>query len=614
MKRIKSLAFTALTVLTSVITYAQNRNSIEPCGTDIYHNTKINEDAHYAESISNAERIAQKWIANNPSQLNKRGDNKIVIPVVFHVVYHKDSAATQKLAYERILEQIETLNRDFNRDNADKSKTRPVFDTIAESVEIVFALATKDPEGQVSTGITYTETSVLGFDILPFLPGYAPIDSLKSTAAGGHNAWIGDYLNIWVARLTFLGTEGLYGIATFPQTTPSNEVNGQDPTPDELQGVSVLTKTVGNFLDANGDTVFAGRTLTHEVGHFFGLRHIWGDGQSGTCTASDYVDDTPKAINDAEFSCNFNLNECAEEDAYWAGTNPPNNIENFMDYSGDLCYNMFSRGQSTRMLGFLNTERTALWDSSTVGGKDGSEFKSWTLTEATTCSESCDGKVTIRTEQNAGTVAFYLDSVLVNSNELIDVCAGIHNVMVVDNNLDTIAYDIYVPAGRVEELKFTATTDEPSCATCPDGVARVNISAGKAPFEIVWDTTPSVTGDSIINLLPGTYFFTITDACGNATADSVVVSSTVSIQNLSYDALVIAPNPTTGKLNISLPQAHIIQAVHIIDMRGRMVKTFNSFGKSSELSLDVSSIETGAYLVQLIDNTGNALTTRFAKH
>lgn len=616
MRKIKSLVCTALTVLAVGIStgYAQNTSKTEPCGTDIYHHTKISEDAHYAEGISNAERIAQKWIENNPTKLKQKGENKIVIPVVFHVVYNKDSVKTQKIAYERILEQIEILNRDFNRDNTDKSKTRPVFDTIAESVEVVFALATKDPSGQVSTGVTYTETDVKGFDILPFLPGYVPLDSLKTTSGGGQSAWIGDYLNVWVARLTYLTTEGLYGIATFPQTAPSNEVAGQEPTPDKFQGVSVLTKTVGNLLNTKGDTVFAGRTLTHEIGHFFGLRHIWGDGQDATCNATDFVDDTPKAINNANFVCNFNLNECAQEDAYWAGTNPPNNIENYMDYSGDLCQNMFSQGQSVRMLGFLNTERTALWDSSSAGGKDGTQFKSWTLTEATTCPETCDGKVTIKTEKNTGNVTYYLDSVQVNSNVLIDVCTGIHTVMVIDNNLDTIAYDIYVPAGKLIPLKFTKQTEESSCPTCADGVARVNISTGNAPFEIVWNTTPSVTGDSISNLLPGTYFFTITDACGNFKSDSVVVSTTVSIQDLSFDALIIAPNPTTGTLNIRLPQAHAIHAVHVVDMRGRTVKTFKNIGKTSELSLDVSEIETGAYLVQLVDQTGHALTTRFAKH
>lgn len=595
--------------------FSQDRKkAVEPCAADIYHKQKMISDPSYAKGIEASEKRAQKWISENQISLLKKGDNKLVVPVVFHVVYNSDSSETQELPREKMLEQIETLNRDFNRDNNDKGRTRPIFDTIAESVEVVFTLANKDPEGNNFDGITYTETDVVGFDLFPFLPGYVDLDSLKSTSGGGHDAWAGNYFNVWVARLTFFGSEGLYGIATFPQTMDSEEAGGTEPTPSNLQGVSVMYNVLGNVLDANGDTLNAGRTLTHEVGHFFGLRHIWGDGQDGLCGASDYVHDTPFAIENANFSCDFNLNECPSEDAFWGNIDPPNNIENYMDYSGELCYNMFSGGQADRMLGFLNTERTALWDESSVGGKDGTQFKSWAYTEATSCPESCDGTVIIRKEKNIGSVTVFLDGEAITSDTVYDICSGIHDLLVIDNGTDTIAYDIYVPAGRLIEPDYEEQIIDATCPTCADGSATISIETIKPPYTIEWDVTPVVSGETLSDVVPGTYRYLLTDGCGLEILDSVTIASAVGIDQLDFSDLKLAPNPTKGFINISLPKIQNLNTAIVYDMRGRVLLELKHIGKTNRFSVDASRLEVGTYLLQLTDANGHAITTRFVKH
>ena len=593
---------------------AQSTSKVEPCATDIYHRQKMESDPNYAKGIELSEKKVQKWIEENRGQLKMSDDAKVVVPIVFHVVYNTDSAETQMLPREKILEQLETLNRDFNRDNNDKGRTRPIFDTIAESTNIVFTLANQDPEGNDFDGITYTETDVVGFDLFPFLPGYVDLDSLKTTSGGGHDAWTGAYLNVWVARLTFFGSEGLYGVATFPQTMDSEEAGGTEPTPTELQGVSMMYNVLGNVLDANGDTINAGRTLTHEIGHFFGLRHIWGDGQNGTCGASDYVHDTPFAIENANFSCNFNLNECADEDPFWGTIDPPNNIENYMDYSGELCYNMFSRGQAERMNGFLYTERDLLFAGANNGGKSTDEFKSWVYTEPTSCPESCDGKALINTMEATGTVKIIIDGEEISGNSVSDLCTGIHDIIVIDNNQDSIVYDFYVPAARAVEAEYTEELVDASCPTCADGSATISFTKIKMPYTIAWDVTPVVNGEVLANVLPGTYTFTITDGCGIEITDSVTIASVVGIDQLNMADIKLAPNPTKGLISISLPKIENLSTATVYDLHGRVLLTVGNIGKTDRVSVDAKNLDAGSYLLQLTDINGHALTTRFVKH
>lgn len=607
------LLFISIAMLSFFSTKAQNDSKIEQCGTDIYHKIKLQENPNYGQNVAQTESNVQAWIAKHKQKFKQKGNNKLVIPVVFHNVYNKDSAATQKLEKSKFLEQIEILNRDFNKQNLNRNQTRPVFDSIAESMEVVFTLAHTDPDGNPSEGITYTETDVVGFDLLPFGGGYVNIDSLKSTNGGGKDAWIGDYLNIWVGRISIFTTEGILGIATFPRSAPSNEIAGNPPPEIRLEGISILPRVVGVTLNSAGDTLFSGRTLTHEIGHFFGLRHIWGDDTMNPCNATDFVDDTPVATDNAQQLCNLNLNECSNESAFWAGTNPPNNIENYMDYSGDLCYTMFTRGQVERMTGFVNVDRTPLWDSSSVGGKDPTQFKSWAYTKATNCPNTCDGSITLNVEQNKGNIQFFIDNVKVDSNVQNNICSGIHNVMLIDDEKDTIIYDVYVAPGRYIAPDFDATSTNATCSTCADGKAKVDINNGKAPFTITWNTTPPVTADSLDNLLPGIYTFDISDACGETTRDSVEVTFAVGIENLQVSEINIAPNPVNSTLNISLSKIQNVNTILIYDALGSLVKSIKRLVANNKYTVDVNELEKGSYIIQLTDRNGGIFNNRFVK-
>jgi hypothetical protein len=187
------------------------------------------------------------------------------IPVVVHVVHQSDA---ENISDAQVKSQIDVLNKDFRAKNSDKSKVPAVWKSLVIDSNIEFALATRDPKGKQTTGITRTATTAEGF---------GPNDTVKSRKTGGVDAWPADkYLNMWVCNLT----DGLLGYAQFPGG------------PAKTDGVVILYTAFGNRGKVR-PPFNKGRTATHEVGHYLGLRHIWGD--MNNCTGNDFVTDTPPA-------------------------------------------------------------------------------------------------------------------------------------------------------------------------------------------------------------------------------------------------------------------------------------------------------------------------------
>ncbi|HYE95192.1 MAG TPA: M43 family zinc metalloprotease [Rubricoccaceae bacterium] len=126
---------------------------------------------------------------------------------------------------------------------------------------------------------------------------------------------------------------GLLGWAVFPNSYPENHY---------MHGVVVHNQTLpgGTYAPFN-----LGHTGTHEVGHYVGLYHTFqggcagGDTPPGCTTGGDQVCDTNAEASPAT-GCPVGRNTC--------GTGGPDPIENFMDYSDDACYQLFTSGQSVR--------------------------------------------------------------------------------------------------------------------------------------------------------------------------------------------------------------------------------------------------------------------------
>ncbi len=274
----------------------------------------------------------------------------LTIPVVVHIVYN---TAAENLADSVIFNQIATLNEDYRRLNADADNLRDTFNTIVGDTFIEFQLASVDPDGNPTTGITRTNSDITSF----FSLALSPAEGVKQTAEGGIDAWDPSrYLNIWVCDMSVFETVFLLGYATPPSGLPHWPEGATDGLAD---GVVIQYQAFGsnnpNPLIAGGGAIdVRGRTATHEVGHYLGLRHIWGDGD---CAEQDGVDDTPNAV-DQSGSCALEANTCVDDIAGLGDL--PDMVENYMDYSPETCQNSFTLGQVAIMRGVLEVQRIDL--------------------------------------------------------------------------------------------------------------------------------------------------------------------------------------------------------------------------------------------------------------
>ena len=285
------------------------------CATQQYIQYLSSGNTQIANSIREAEIFTQKVGIQGLNQANRVAAEYIIkIPVVVHVLY---KTAAQNISDEQIRSQIDALNRDFRRLNADTVNTPAAFKPLAADVQIEFALATADPKGRATNGVVRKATTVSYWQM---------DDKIKYSMQGGDDAWDSRYyLNIWVGYMgSLLGYSSVAG------------------TPADKDGIVINTTAFGTIGIAGSYN--QGRTTVHEAGHWLGLKHIWGDALCG----DDGIYDTPTQNGytvscPAEFkksSCNTNL----AGDMYM----------NYMDFTNDGCLNLFTQGQKEHMRSLFN--------------------------------------------------------------------------------------------------------------------------------------------------------------------------------------------------------------------------------------------------------------------
>lgn len=289
------------------------------CGTMEVHRRLLDTDPEYARRLT---RIEEHAFRAAMSPMMRPGCTQIA--VVVHVVY---KTAAQNISQAQIDSQIEVLNRDFRKKNTDISNVPAPFAPLAGDARIEFKLATTDPDGNPTNGVTRTETNKSSF---------GSNDDVKFTAQGGIDAWPrDDYLNIWVCQLS----GGLLGYAQFPGGAAATD------------GV-VCTHTGFGTTGTAAAPFDKGRTTTHEIGHWLNLRHIWGD-DGGGCSGSDFVADTPNQAGPNTGKPSFPSVTCS---------NGPHGdmFMNYMDYVDDDTMVMFTEGQIARMQACLDGPRSAI--------------------------------------------------------------------------------------------------------------------------------------------------------------------------------------------------------------------------------------------------------------
>ncbi len=294
------------------------------CGTVDYNKSlQLNDNQEVFENW------LSKKINNRKAKIlfsQDKAADVVEIPIVFHIIHNGEELGEGlNINDEQIQSQLDVLNEDFRRLNADKANTPSNFVSVAADIQVEFVMAKRDPEGLATNGIlrkmgTRSEWSMSDNRSLKEL-SYWPAE---------------DYLNVWVTAIS--GT--LLGYAQFPI---SDQLDGlEDASTNRLTDGVVIDNEVFGSIDkypaADLKNNFnKGRTATHEIGHFLGLRHIWGDESCGT----DYCADTPtQRTSNSGCPSHPRSNSCGTSDEMF---------ENFMDYTSDQCMNLFTLDQNDRI-------------------------------------------------------------------------------------------------------------------------------------------------------------------------------------------------------------------------------------------------------------------------
>jgi hypothetical protein len=298
------------------------------CGTDEYIQKKI---AAHPELANNLREMYQRMEDFRISAQSSSRSNKeiIYIPVVFHIIHDgKPYGVGENITDEQVLSQIDALNRDFALLAGDTSTIPAEFKPLAANTFIRFCLAKFDPQGNPTTGIeriVINKTSWNTEDEIETQVKPATIWNRRR------------YLNIWSLRFGgTLTSSGVLAYATLPYFTD-----------DQTDGIAARFNTIGTVgtLLANQR---GGRTIVHEVGHWLGLLHIWGNQPgcyNGSFNTTDFIDDTPDQY-DRYFGCpTYPQISCGSSDMFM----------NHMDYTDDNCRTMFTKGQAEVMYNNLNT-------------------------------------------------------------------------------------------------------------------------------------------------------------------------------------------------------------------------------------------------------------------
>ena len=343
----KALTLLALALLGVEATTAQSVNTPR-CGHDIIRESYF---ANHPDARASYEAAREASFAAMADEPQAKTTANGPIPVVFHVVLTASQLNTiggTAGVMERADSSIAVLNRDYNRRNGDSTLIPAVFKPLYSNMDIQFGLARRNEQGQATTGVEiYTIPSSAGITAFSANPdanahgsGFACSDAKYSTTQGGNglSAWDqSKYLNIWICNIN--NPNGVLGIAISPNTSTLFGVPAAERGVVLNYGAFGKRRLATQYFISGIDQ---GRTLTHEIGHFFELEHIWGTSAAGTCADDDGINDTPPQF-DENYNCPTGvIPNC---------TNSPGGemYMNYMDYLDDACLVMFTNGQGVRM-------------------------------------------------------------------------------------------------------------------------------------------------------------------------------------------------------------------------------------------------------------------------
>lgn len=583
--------------------------------------------------LQQIEQFTEQYIAEHPN-----ADRAVVtIPVVVHVVYN---TTAQNISDAQIQSQIDVLNADFRKLNADAGNTPSLFAGLVADCQIEFCMAQRDPSGNPTNGITRTYTTRTSF---------GTNDYVKYNSTGGHDAWDrNQYLNIWVCNLG-----GYLGYAQFPGGAAATD--------------GVVCTYTGFGTTGTAQAPFnKGRTATHEIGHWLNLYHIWGDDGSG-CTGSDNCSDTPNQA-DENYGCpNYPNPSCS---------NTSDMYMNYMDYTDDPCMYMFTTGQSQRISAVLAPGgfRYSLLSStactpptpSACGTPSSLSTSNITLSSATLTWGAVSGATSYNVQYKASSASTWTT---VNTASTSYALSGLASGTTYNWQVQALCD---AGSGNYASSSFTTTSTAPTCTDNYESnnsrntakimpvnttiTARIGTSSDVDWFR--FNNTSSAPKIKIsMTGLPADYDVKLyrnntlvgTSENGGTTSEQIVYNTTTLATyyvkvygwNGAYNAtqcynltaslsasnfkdadgqlfqpelveagsIDVYPNPTNGKINVDyLSASNQDIQLYIVDMMGRVVMSQNAsvYEGPNSLYVDMNDLSNGMYLVMVKDASGES--------
>jgi hypothetical protein len=299
----------------------------DKCGTDLLQQ-RIKSKSFTEGILAQQNNFTPILKKQGPLQQYRKESDVYILPVVFHIVMKNPQLVTT----EQILAQLKRLNEDWSGRNADTLQILSQFKSVKGKSKIQFCLGYRDVNGNVSVGIERSTSNTYSI--------VQENDPIKHNSSGGADAWDPKkFINVWVVeKMEPINTLG-YG--SYPELLPENE-----------DGIVITYTSLPGGKSPND----LGRTLTHEMGHFFYLLHPW---VPFGCSGSDFpntetLDDTPNQSG-ATYDCPAGTIQSG-----CTTNNIGKNYQVFMDYPDDACMHMFTNGHIQRAELILKSFRSSL--------------------------------------------------------------------------------------------------------------------------------------------------------------------------------------------------------------------------------------------------------------
>lgn len=329
----KLLLLTTMAISTLAVAQQETKR---PCTTHSHEEEYFRQHPEARKSFEEYNQAVMRR-ANELTQTQQQQGVKsaqaarFIIPVVVHIIQPPGLSSYPWVPDAQVHDMIRIMNEDFMKLNRDTNTVVSPFNQIIGNTGFEFRLATRDPNGNPTNGITRTISSLTSVGD----------DQVKTLVRWPHSM----YYNIWVVENIASGA-GAYAYRP-GNTNPQNE------------GVVCRASQFGGIGLACGSN-FCDRTMTHETGHFFNLPHTWGGsntpGLASNCNIDDGIQDTPNTVGVVGQGCPTSMPSCAGDPVSIA------NVQNYMDYAS--CGVMFTRGQSNVMITAAQSSRgsrNTLW-------------------------------------------------------------------------------------------------------------------------------------------------------------------------------------------------------------------------------------------------------------